>query len=49
MTGNIGGTIIPEQFCSFPLVLAYSTLDSAFDALIAQGIIPLKVRLGKTV
>lgn len=48
MLGNFGGTLIPEQFCSFPLVLAYSTLDSALSELAAQGLFaPRNRQLGE--
>lgn len=47
MLGTFGGTLIPEQFCSFPLVLAYSTLDTALAELASQGLfVPRKRQLG---
>ncbi len=42
--GPFGGTTIPEQFCSFPLVLAYSTLDTALGELVSQGRFACKQR-----
>jgi len=38
IVGDFGGTIIPEQFCNFPLVLAYSTLDIVLNELVSQGV-----------